>query len=75
MSYIPCKAAYGVQLNSKKEVREHYDANKDFENLSMYHRGSYINKQDSETFSMNLEIRYGKNGTKVMIINANGEEQ
>ena len=62
---------FGKQLNSQAAVKKHYDANGDFIIQSVVHRtGSHINKSDLAKFSpgAKLEVRYGRNGEKVMII-------
>lgn len=71
--YISCQPAYGVNLNSQKDVIEHYNAGKDFMVLSMFHNpGSYISKKEVESAGdVVLEVRYGKNLTKVYMIPAN----
>ena len=73
-TYLNVQPAYGVFLNSQKAVREHYDALKDFQILTLgsgYRR--YINKTDVERAaqrgeSLTLEVRYGKDGAKVMLL-------
>ena len=64
-------SVFGKQLNSQSKVREHYEANKDFNIQSAPHGpGRHINKSDIAKYSpgAKLEVRYGKNGEKVMII-------
>jgi len=73
-TYLNVQPAYGVFLNSQTAVREHFAANKDFQILTVgsgYRR--YINKTDVERArergeNLTLEVRYGKDGTKVMIL-------
>ena len=73
-TYLNVQPAYGVFLNSQTAVREHYDAGKDFQILTVgsgYRR--YINKTDVERAlargeKLALEVRYGKDGTKVMVL-------
>ena len=62
---------FGKQLNSMAKVREHYEANQDFLIQSVVHGpGRHINKSDIAKYSpgAKLEVRYGRNGEKVMII-------
>lgn len=70
MNYIVCKPFTDKMLNSQKAVREFYDNGKDFIILSVVHGiGRHISKHEVEKNSMiRLEIRYGKDGTKVMIL-------
>lgn len=73
-TYLNVQPAYGVVLNSQVAVREHFDANKDFQILTIgsgYRR--YINKTDVERAAqrgeeIQLEVRYGKKNEKVMIV-------
>ena len=73
-TYLNVQPAYGVVLNSKNAVNEHYEAKKDFQILTVgsgYRR--YINKTDIERArergeELTLEVRYGKNGEKVTIL-------
>ena len=67
--YITVRPAYGVKLNSQKAVREHFEADKDFEVMDVFYAGGrYVNKADAEKYGLKLEIRYGKNGEKVTVL-------
>lgn len=69
--YITVKAAYGKELNSEKEVLQHYLNGKDFMILSLTHgAGSYLNILDCERASkpISLEVRFGKKSQKVTIL-------
>ena len=67
--WIAVEPAYGVKLNSVKAVKEHFDSGKDFRILDAFTSGSYINKRDVEGLgNVKLEVRYGKNGEKVMVL-------
>ena len=69
--YITVKAAYGKELNSEKEVLQHYLDGKDFMILSLHHgAGSYLNVLDCERASkpISLEVRFGKKGQKVTLL-------
>lgn len=71
MEYISVQPAYGVQLNSMKAVELHYANNRDFQILSVVHgNGRYINRTNVEQAKgqIKLEIRYGKDGRKAMIL-------
>ena len=71
MNYIVCKPFTDV-LNSQKAVREFYDNGKDFIILSVVHGvGRHISKHEVEKDpTICLEVRYGKDGTKVMLLPA-----
>ena len=69
--YITVKAAYGKELNSEKEVLQHYLEGKDFMILSLQHgAGSYLNIIDCERASkpISLKVRFGKKSQKVTIL-------
>ena len=69
MSTIPVQPSYGVKLNNQKQVREHYEQGRDFDILSVFHgQGRKISKHEAQENGLSLEIRYGKNGEKLMII-------
>jgi len=69
--FITVKAAYGKELNSEKDVLQHYLDGKDFMILSLHHgAGSYLNILDCERASkrISLEVRFGKKSQKVTIL-------
>ena len=72
MTYLQVRPAYGVTLRSKRDILDYYAENKDFQILTLHHpdHGRYINKVDIDKSSDNirLEVRYGKKGEKVMIL-------
>ena len=67
--YITVRPAYGVKLNSQKAVREHFEADKDFEVMDVFYAGGrYVNKADAEKFGLKLEVRYGYQYTRSVIL-------
>ena len=51
--------AYGRDFKSKREILEHYNANKDFQNLNISTSGAIVNKQDAKKFKVGfLRVRY-----------------
>ena len=69
--FITVKAAYGKELNSEKEVLQHYLDGKDFMILSLHHgAGSYLNCIDCERAKkpISLEVRFGKKSQKVTLL-------
>jgi ABC-type lipoprotein release transport system permease subunit len=51
--------AYGRDFKSKREILEHYNANKDFQNLNVTVSGAIVNKQDAKKFKVGfLRVRY-----------------
>lgn len=75
--YITVKAAYGKELNSEKEVLQHYLEGKDFMILSLHHgAGSYLNILDCERAKkpISLEVRFGKKSQKVTLLDTTKPE-
>ena len=75
--YITVKAAYGKELNSEREVLDHYLSGKDFMILSLVHGpGSYINVMDCERAAkpISLEVRFGKKSQKVTLLDTSNAE-
>ena len=69
--FITVKAAYGKELNSEKDVLQHYLEGKDFMILSLHHgAGSYLNILDCERSAkpISLEVRFGKKSQKVTLL-------
>ena len=68
-NYIVCRPLQ-TGLNAQKAVREYYVAGKDFIILSVVHGpGRHISKAEVEKDStIKLEVRYGRNGEKVMML-------
>lgn len=69
-NYIVVKPFSTKGLNAQTAVREHYDAGHDFIILSLVHgEGRHISKRDVEKDpAIKLEVRYGRDGSKVMIL-------
>ena len=60
--------AYGRDFKSKREILEHYKANKDFQNLNVTVSGAIINKEDAKRFKVGfLRVRYN-NLMKIAVI-------
>ncbi len=60
--------AYGRDFKSKREILEHYNSNKDFQNLG-YANSVIVNKQDAERYKVGyLRVRYN-NLMKIAVIN------
>ena len=67
MNIIQASPIYG-DFSNKKEVLNHYLKNKDFYNESMFHSGTYLNKQDVENMNVDKSNVYYKNKTKISVI-------
>ena len=60
--------AYGRDFKNKAQILEHYNSNKDFQNLDPLVRGAIINKQDAKRFKVGyLNVRYN-NLMKIAVI-------
>lgn len=69
MGSVVVAPAYGRILNSRKAVREHYEAGKDFVVLDLFHEpGRYLNREEVERYGLTLQVRYGKRGEKVCVL-------
>ena len=56
---LTVRNAYGRDFKSKREILEHYNSNKDFQNLDVLTSGAIVNKQDAERFKVGyLRVRY-----------------
>ena len=65
--------AYGRDFKSKREILEHYNSNKDFQNLGI-NQGAYVNKKDAKKFKVAfLNVRYN-NLMKIAVINVNKDK-
>ena len=64
--YLEVVPAYGRDYKSQREVREAWEAGKDFQILSVGSHGTYVNKGDLPD-GVKLEIRYAKR-MKVIIL-------
>ena len=63
--------AYGRDFKSKREILDHYNANKDFQNLNVTVSGAIVNKQDAKRFKVGfLRVRYN-NLMKIAVIDVN----
>ena len=77
---LTVRGAYSTDFKSKKEILEHYNANKDFQNLNpgflnynsfnerLITKGAYVNKKDAKRFKVGyLNVRYN-NLMKIAVI-------
>ena len=75
--FITVKPAYGKELLSEKDVLQHYLDGKDFMILSLHHgAGSYLNIMDCERAKnpISLQVRFGKKGQKVTLLDTTKPE-
>ena len=64
--------AYGRDFKNKKEILEHYNSNKDFQNLSL--TSGIVNKQDAKRFKVGyLNVRYN-NLMKIAVIDVSKDD-
>lgn len=64
--YGSLTAAYGRRYNTKKEVETAFNEGKDFM-LHLISGTTYINKEQY-ALGVKVEVRYGKNSEKVMVL-------
>ena len=66
---LTVRNAYGRDFKSKREILEHYNSNKDFQNLNVLTSGAIVNKQDAKRYKVGyLNVRYN-NLMKIAVIN------
>ena len=69
---LTVRGAYSTDFKSKKEILEHYNSNKDFQNLSV--TSGIVNKQDAKRFKVAfLNVRYN-NLMKIAVINVSKDK-
>ena len=70
---LTVRGAYSTDFKSKKEILEHYNSNKDFQNLGIS-SSAYVNKKDAKRFKVGyLNVRY-KNLMNVAVIDVNKDK-
>ena len=66
---LTVRNAYGRDFKSKREILEHYNSNKDFQNLNPFVSGAYVNKEGAIKHKVSfLNVRY-KDLQKIAVIN------
>ena len=56
---LTVRNAYGRDFKSKREILEHYNSNKDFQNLNPFVSGAYVNKEGAIKHKVSfLNVRY-----------------
>ncbi len=69
---LTVRNAYGRDFKSKREILEHYNSNKDFQNLSL--TNGIVNKQDAKRFKVGyLNVRYN-NLMKIAVIDVSKDK-
>ena len=69
---LTVRNAYGRDFKNKREILEHYNSNKDFQNLSV--TSGIVNKQDAKRFKVGyLNVRYN-NLMKIAVINVSKDK-
>ena len=69
---LTVRNAYGRDFKNKREILEHYNSNKDFQNLSV--TSGIVNKQDAKRFKVGyLNVRYN-NLMKIAVIDVNKDD-
>ena len=71
---LTVRNAYGRDFKNKREILEHYNSNKDFQNLNPMVSGAYVNKKDAKKFKVGyLNVRY-KNLMNIAVIDINKDK-
>ena len=71
---LTVRNAYGRDFKSKREILEHYNSNKDFQNLNVLTSGAIVNKQDAKRYKVGyLNVRYN-NLMKIAVIDVNKDK-
>ena len=69
---LTVRGAYSTDFKNKKEILEHYNSNKDFQNLSL--TSGIVNKQDAKRFKVGyLNVRYN-NLMKIAVIDVSKDK-
>ena len=70
---LTVRGSYITEFKSKKEILEHYNSNKDFQNLGIS-SGAYVNKKDAKRFKVGyLNVRY-KNLMNIAVIDVSKDK-
>ena len=71
---LTVRNAYGRDFKTKREILEHYNSNKDFQNLNVLTSGAIVNKQDAKRYKVGyLNVRYN-NLMKIAVIDVNKDK-
>ena len=71
---LTVSGAYSTDFKNKKEILEHYNSNKDFQNLNVTVSGAIVNKQDAKRFKVGfLRVRYN-NLMKIAVIDVSKDK-
>lgn len=66
-TYISVVPAYDHSYPTQAAVKAGFAAGHDFRIVDVFHRGSYVNKDDLPK-DAKLDVHYGKDGSKRLII-------
>ena len=56
---LTVRNAYGRDFKNKSQILEHYNSNKDFQNLDVLTSGAIVNKEDAKRYKVGyLRVRY-----------------
>ena len=65
---LTVRGAYSTDFKSKREILEHYNSNKDFQNLNPLVSGAYVSKENAKKYKVAfLNVRYN-NLMKIAVI-------
>ena len=71
---LTVRGAYSTDFKSKKEILEHYNSNKDFQNLNPLVSGAYVSKENAKKYKVAfLNVRY-KNLMNIAVIDVSKDK-
>ena len=71
---LTVRGAYSTDFKSKKEILEHYNSNKDFQNLNPLVSGAYVSKENAKKYKVAfLNVRYN-NLMNIAVIDVNKDK-
>ena len=71
---LTVRGAYSTDFKSKREILEHYNSNKDFQNLNPLVSGAYVSKENAKKYKVAfLNVRYN-NLMNIAVIDVNKDK-
>ena len=71
---LTVRGAYSTDFKSKKEILDHYNSNKDFQNLNPFVNGAYVSKENAKKHKVAfLNVRYN-NLMKIAVIDVSKDD-
>ena len=71
---LTVRGAYSTDFKSKREILEHYNSNKDFQNLNPFVSNAYVSKENAKKYKVAfLNVRYN-NLMNIAVIDVNKDK-